>query len=151
MHRHALLIALVFTLAACNRAPAPADAVPAPASTALPSARPAAMPPAMPASATAAAPAPAPAAAPAPMPEGSYASYQCDDGVQVDVHFNGIAATVTWPEGRSAQLSQSRVATEGDPQVYSDRNVRIERAGDGLHLRDGRRAETLCTETTASA
>jgi hypothetical protein len=29
--------------------------------------------------------------------------------------------------------------------------VRIERAADGLHLRDGRNAETLCTETQASA
>lgn len=85
------------------------------------------------------------------MPEGSYASYRCDDGSQVDVHFNGIAATVAWPDGRTAQLSQPRPAAEGEPQVYSDRTVRIERASDGLHLRDGGNAETLCTETQASA
>lgn len=91
------------------------------------------------------------ATAPAPMPEGSYARYQCEDGVQVDVHYNGIAATVTWPDGRSAQLSQPAVAAEGEAQVYSDRTLRIERAGDGLHLRDGTRAATLCTETEASA
>lgn len=85
------------------------------------------------------------------MPEGSFASYQCDDGTQMDVHFNGIAATVSWPDGRSVQLSQPASTAEDEPQVYSDRKVRIERAGDGLHLRDGGNAETLCTETQASA
>lgn len=88
---------------------------------------------------------------PAPMPEGSYASYQCVDGTQVEVHFNGIAATVIWPDGRSADLSRPAPATDGRLQVYSDRSVRIERASDGLHLRDGSNAETLCTETQASA
>lgn len=85
------------------------------------------------------------------MPDGSFASYQCDDGVQVEVHFDGIAATVAWPDGRTARLSQAKSAAEGEPQVYSDRDVRIERAADGLHLRDGGKAETLCEETEASA
>jgi hypothetical protein len=85
------------------------------------------------------------------MPEGSYASYQCDDGVQVDVHYNGIAATVVWADGRTAQLSQPKPSAEGEPQVYSDRTVRVERAADGLRMRDGGNAETLCTETQASA
>ena len=88
---------------------------------------------------------------PAPMPEGSFASYQCDDGTQVDVHFDGIAATVAWPDGRTALLSQPATTAQGRPQVYSDRNVRIERAADGLHLRDGKAVVTLCTETEASA
>lgn len=85
------------------------------------------------------------------MPEGSYANYQCDDGAQIQVHFNGIAATIAWPDGRTAQLSQPTTVADGEPQVYSDRGVEIERAGDGLHLRDGRNAETLCTETASSA
>jgi len=85
------------------------------------------------------------------MPEGSMASYQCDDGTQIDVHFNGIAATVVWPDGRTARLSQAGVAVEGQPQRYADPHVRIERAADGLHLRDGRNAATLCTETESSA
>lgn len=85
------------------------------------------------------------------MPKGSFASYQCDDGTQVEVHFDGIAASVSWPDGRTVQLSQPKSAAEGEPQVYSDRKVRIERAADGLHLRDGGKAETLCTETQASA
>ncbi|GAA5004985.1 hypothetical protein GCM10025793_12240 [Lysobacter lycopersici] len=85
------------------------------------------------------------------MPEGSFASYQCDDGAQVEVHFNGMAAGVSWPDGRSVQLSQPKSAAAGEPQVYSNRKVRIERAADGLHLRDGDKAETLCTETEASA
>ena len=149
MRRHAALIASVFALAACNRAPVSSEALPettpvteSPAPTSVPIAAPAASPePA--ASAT--------PPQPAPMPEGSFASYQCDDGTQVDVHFNGIAATVSWPDGRSAQLSQPKSVAENEPQVYSDRKVRIERAGDGLHLRDGGNAETLCTETQASA
>ncbi|HET7127135.1 MAG TPA: hypothetical protein VFI26_08610 [Lysobacter sp.] len=149
MRRHAALIASAFVLAACNRAPAPTDALPeaAPATES-----------ATPAAASIPAPATSPGRAasatprqPAPMPEGSYASYQCDDGEQVDVHFNGIAATVAWPDGRTAQLSQPTPVAEGEPQVYSDRNVRIERKGDGLHLRDGGNAETLCTETETSA
>jgi hypothetical protein len=149
MRRHAALIASAFALAACNRAPAPHDA--------LPETAPAAGSPA-PAPASIADPAASaqPAASttppqPAPMPTGSFASYQCDDGTQVDVHFNGIAASVSWPDGRTVQLSQPKSTAEGQPQVYSDRNVRIERAGDGLHLRDGSSAETLCTETEASA
>lgn len=85
------------------------------------------------------------------MPEGSFASYQCDDGTQVDVHFNGPVASVSWPDGRNAQLSQPETTTEGAPQVYSNREVRIERASDGLHLHDGGNAETKCTETQASA
>ena len=85
------------------------------------------------------------------MPEGSFASYQCDDGGQIEVHFEGIAATVLWPDGRRAQLSQSVTAAAGEPQVYSDRKLRIERAADGLHLRDGEAADTLCTELEASA
>jgi len=149
MHRHFFLIASVFTLAACNRTPTPSEVLPETAPAAESQA---------PAATTIAAPAaivqPDASRAPqqpAPMPEGSFASYQCDDGVQVDVHFNGIAATVAWPDGRSAQLSQSATAAEGQPQVYSDRKVRIERAADGLRLRDGSAAETLCTETEASA
>jgi len=149
MRRNAALIATALALAACNRAPAPAEALPDVASNAQP---------ATPATAAIAAPAasPEPSASPAPqqpapMPEGSFASYQCDDGTQVDVHFNGIAATVSWPDGRRAQLSQPRSTAEGEPQVYSDRDVRIERAADGLHLRDGASAETLCTEMQASA
>jgi hypothetical protein len=148
MRRQAALIVVAFALGACNRAPAPADGLPEAASIAESAA-------AAPASvaAPAAPPEPAPSTPPpqpAPMPDGSYASYQCDDGTQVDVHFNGIAATVVWPDGRTARLSQPRSTAEG-PQAYSDRNVRIERAADGLHLRDGRNAETLCTETQASA
>jgi hypothetical protein len=147
MRRHVVLISAAFALAACNRAQAPADTVPDTASATRPAfAAPASVAPA-------ASREPAQSAAPqqpAPMPEGSYASYQCDDGTQVEVHFNGIAATAAWPDGRTARLSQPRSTTEG-PQVYSGRNVRIERASDGLHLRDGGNAETLCTETEASA
>ena len=149
MRRHAALIASAFALAACNRAPAPSEAsleatpvaestAPAPVSIADPAAS------AEPAASTT-------PRQPAPMPTGSFASYQCDDGTQVDVHFNGIAASVSWPDGRTVQLSQPKSVAEDEPQVYSNRNVRIERAGDGLHLRDGSNAETLCTETEASA
>lgn len=151
MHRHALLIASALALAGCSRAPSPASAPEFP-----PEAAPVAGP-AMPAteSSPAATTMPADQAAepqqPAPMPDGSMASYQCDDGTQVDVHFNGIAATVVWPDGRTVQLSQAENAVEGQPQVYSDRQVRIERAKDGLHLRDGTAAETLCTETSSTA
>src|SRR5690348_9798241 len=104
MRLHCFLIASLLTLPACNRAPAPSEPLPENASAAEWPA---------PASATVAAPAAtAPADAstppprPAPMPEGSFASYHCDDGTQVDVHFDGIAATVAWPDGRSARLSQ---------------------------------------------
>ena len=149
MRRHVFLIASVFALASCNRAPTTPEPLPETAPAAESQA---------PANTTIAAPAAvvSPQAStapvqPAPMPEGSLASYQCDDGVQVDVHFNGIAATVAWPDGRSAQLSQSATVAEGQPQVYSDRKIRVERAADGLHLRDGDAAETLCTETEASA
>ena len=149
MRRHAALIASVFALAACNRAPAPADTLPQTAST-TESQTPATT--AMAAPATAAAPeASTTPVQPAPMPVGSFASYQCDDGTQVDVHFDGIAASVSWPDGRSVQLSQPKTTAADEPQVYSNRNVRIERAADGLHLRDGGNAETLCTETQASA
>ena len=149
MRLHAALIASAFALAACNRAPAPSEASP----QANPVAGSTAPTPASIADPVASA---EPAASmavqqPTPMPEGSYASYQCDDGVQIDVHFNGIAASVSWPDGRNVHLSQPKSTAEGEPQAYSDRNVRIERAGDGLHLRDGRNAETLCTETEASA
>jgi hypothetical protein len=149
MRRHAALIATAFALAACNRAPAPTEASPgtAPvAETPAAAASSVAAPTASTEPATAATP-----QQPAPMPTGSFASYQCDDGTQVDVHFNGIAASVSWPDGRSVRLSQPKSTAEDEPQVYSDRNVRIERAGDGLHLRDGSSAETLCTETEASA
>ena len=149
MRRHVFLIAFAFALASCNRTPTTPEPLPETAPAAESQA---------PANATIATPAaavpPQAATAPAqptPMPEGSFASYQCDDGTQVDVHFNGIAATVVWPDGRRAQLSQPATAAEGQPQVYSDRKVRIERASDGLHLRDGDAAETLCTETEASA
>jgi hypothetical protein len=149
MRRHAALIATAFALAACNRTPAPPDAsldaAPVAASTA-----PAPASIADPAASTEPAASSTPRQ-PAPMPTGSFASYQCDDGTQVDVHFNGIAASVSWPDGRSVRLSQPKSTAEDEPQVYSDRNVRIERAGDGLHLRDGSSAETLCTETEASA
>ena len=147
MRRHAALIVSALALAACNRAPAPTEALPAAAS----SPEPAIAEPAATAAPVASPRQAASTPAPAPMPAGSFASYQCDDGTQVDVHFNGIAATVAWPDGRSAQLSQSATAAEGQPQVYSDRKVRIERAADGLRLRDGSAAETLCTETEASA
>ena len=149
MQRHIVLIASVLALAACNRAPAPSASAPdtAPAAESQ-SPSPATI-------ATPAATTPPQAAAtpvqPAPMPEGSFASYQCDDGTQVDVHFDGIAASVSWPDGRSVQLSQPKTTAADEPQVYSNRNVRIERAADGLHLRDGGNAETLCTETQASA
>jgi hypothetical protein len=149
MRRHAALIASAFALAACNRAPAPTEASPGTAPVAeTPAAAPSsvAAPTASTEPATAATP-----QQPAPMPEGSFASYQCDDGTQVDVHFNGIAATVSWLDGRNAPLSQPKSTSEGEPQVYSGRNVRIERAADGLHLRDGSNAETLCAETEASA
>jgi hypothetical protein len=85
------------------------------------------------------------------MPEGSYASYQCDDGTQIEVHFNGIAATVIWPDGRAAQLSQSATVAEDQPQVYANRAVRIERNSKGLQLREGKSAPVDCTETEASA
>ena len=71
------------------------------------------------------------------------------NGVPVDCVNVGL--TVAWPDGRTARLSQAKSAAEGEPQVYSDRDVRIERAADGLHLRDGGKAETLCEETEASA
>ena len=149
MRRPVLLIASSLVLAACNRAPAPSASVPeAVPSTPAPAAVTA---PVAAAPATAQADAGAEPQQPAPMPEGSFASYQCDDGTQVEVHFNGIAATVLWPDGRRAQLSQSTTAAAGAPQVYSDRRLRIERAADGLHLRDGDAAETMCTETEASA
>lgn len=149
MRRSFLAIASALAFAACNRAPAPnalpAEAVPAEQST-----------PSTPASVDSASasgvmPSTTPAVQPAPMPEGSFASYQCDDGSQVEVRFNGIAARVSWPDGRSTQLSQPATTAPGEAQVYSDRGVRIERAGDGLHLFDGSRPETLCTETEASA
>lgn len=149
MRLHCFLIASFLALPACNRAPAPSEPSPenAPAAGSQ-----------VPASATVAAPATAvPANAstaaprPSPMPEGSFASYQCDDGTQVNVHFDGIAATVAWPDGRSARLSQPASVSRGQPQVYSDGKVRIERAADGLHLRNGGAAGTLCTETEASA
>jgi len=149
MQRHIVLIASVLALAACNRAPAPSASAPdtAPAAESQ-SPSPATI-------ATPAAPTPPQAAAtpvqPAPMPEGSFASYQCDDGVQVEVRFNGIAASVAWPDGRTARLSQPATTAEGQPQVYAGKKVRIERAADGLHLRDGDAAETVCTETEASA
>jgi hypothetical protein len=149
--RPLVLLTIVSTcaLAGCNRAPAPDGNAASPATAGVPAAatQVAPAPVAPPPSAAA----PAPAQVPAPMPEGSFASYQCDDGVQVDVHFNGIAATVAWPDGRTAQLSQSKSTAKGGPQVYSNLTVRIERAEDGLHLRDGGNAETLCTETQASA
>jgi hypothetical protein len=149
MRRRAILIVYAIALAACNRAPAPVEALPenAPAAES-PAPAPASM--AMPA----AAPEPSAMAGPqrpAPMPAGSRATYRCDDGTRVDVHFNGIAATVAWPDGRTAQLSQPASTSGDQPQVYSDRNVRIERAADGLHLRDHDRAEALCAETEASA
>ena len=143
-----LTIVSACALAGCNRAPAPDGNAASPATAGVPAAATRVAPaPVAPAPSAA----PAPAQVPAPMPEGSYASYQCDDGVQVDVHFNGIAATVVWPDGRAAQLSRPKSAAEGEPQVYSDRTVRVERAADGLHMRDGGNAETLCTETQASA
>lgn len=149
MRRHAFLIVSACVLAACNRAPTPDDKPPAPASLAVPASVSVAMPvPATPASSPADSATPQ---MPQPMPEGSYANYQCDDGAQVEVHFNGIASTVVWPDGRTARLSQSATATEGQPQLYSNRDVRILRDADGLHLRDGRNAETLCTETASSA
>ncbi|MFT3898039.1 MAG: hypothetical protein QM719_10170 [Thermomonas sp.] len=153
MRRHAALIsfAFAFALAACGRGTEPptAGAEPDTAGTAEPSAPTpttiAATAPELPIDATGA------QQQPAPMPEGSFAFYQCDDGAQVEVHFNGVAATVSWPDGRTAQLSQPTSTAEGQSQVYSDRNMRIERAADGLHLSDGDKAETLCTETQASA
>ena len=147
MRRHAALIVSALALAACNRAPAPTEALPAAAS----SPEPAIAEPAATAAPVASPRQAASTPAPAPMPAGSFASYQCDDGTQVDVHFNGIAATVAWPDGRSAQLSQPGSTAAGEPQVYSDRTVRIERAADGLHLRDGGNAETRCEETQTSA
>ena len=143
-HRSCLGIICVLALAACDRAPPPA---PAPAAVEEPQAPAAPTPPAiatMPAAS-------ASVVQPAPMPEGSYASYQCDDGTQVEVHFNGIAATVVWPDGRAAQLSQSATVADGQPQVYSDPAVRIERNSDGLQLREGESAPVHCTETEASA
>ena len=108
MQRHIVLIASVLALAACNRAPAPSASAPdtAPAAESQsPSPATIAVP---------AAPTPPQAAAtpvqPAPMPEGSFASYQCDDGVQIEVRFNGIAASVAWPDGRTARSSD-----DGEP------------------------------------
>jgi hypothetical protein len=149
MHRRIALAISVLALAGCGRTqtpdtpPSPADAAtvaeaPAPATIAAVPGNPA----------IAEGPAPM---QPAPMPDGSYAHYRCEDGSEVSVHFNGIAATVAWPDGRTTQLSQSKTVAEGQPQVYSDRSVRIERDAEGLHLRIGAEAEKLCTETEASA
>ena len=147
MRRTMLAMLVLIAIAACQRAPAPANGTAQDRNNpGAPASVPPVTAPPSPAVANPATPPPQ-----SPLPEGTDVTYQCQDGNQFTVTYTYVTADLHWPDGRGVQLSRVASASKGAGDVYVGGKVSLQHDGSSVQLQEGGATAVACSESAATA